>query len=99
MALHSVRLFAEGPKGDYWMVVMTNQVSSKLGRRFWNVEELSNYLAVPAGWVYDRTQANGPEVIPHIKLGKYIRFDPESEVFRRWLEKHEVRSEIDRDND
>ena len=81
------------------MVAMTNQDSSKVGRRFWNVDELSDYLAVPVGWVYDRTHANGLEVIPHMKLGKYIRFDPESEVFRRWLEKHEVRSEIDREND
>ena len=81
------------------MAMMTNRRGSNSGRRFWNVEELSDYLAVPAGWVYDRTQANGPEVIPHIKLGKYIRFDPESEAFRGWLEKHEVRSKIDREKD
>ena len=81
------------------MTMMTNRGGSSLGRRFWNVEELSDYLAVPAGWVYDRTQANGPEIIPHIKLGKYIRFDPESEAFRSWLETHEVRSKIDREND
>jgi hypothetical protein len=68
---------------------------SSLERRFRNVRELSNYLGVPVGWVYDRTQANGPEIIPHIKLGKYIRFDPRSEVFKRWLSEHEVTAQID----
>jgi excisionase family DNA binding protein len=63
------------------------------GRKFWKVAELAEYLAVPRGWVYDRTQSNGPDRIPHIKLGKYIRFDPESEAFRQWLAEHEVRSE------
>jgi hypothetical protein len=72
---------------------MSDAVASKSGRRFWNVDELSEYLGVPMGWVYDRTQQRGPEIIPHIKLGKYIRFDPESEAFQRWLQEHEVRPE------
>jgi len=70
-----------------------SRADSKVGRKFWTVAELSGYLAVPEGWIYDRTQTNGPEVIPHIKLGKYIRFDPESEAFQRWLREHEVRAE------
>ena len=72
---------------------MADGAASTPGRKFWNVEELSEYLDVPAGWIYDRTRSNGPEVIPHVKLGKYIRFDPESEAFQRWLAEHEVRSE------
>jgi hypothetical protein len=90
-----VRLI-EGDRADSFDTIMSNRAEAEVGRKFWNVEELSGYLAVPAGWIYDRTQANGPEIIPHIKLGKYIRFDPESEAFRGWLAEHEVRSEIDK---
>jgi hypothetical protein len=57
--------------------------------KFWNVDDLALFLGVPRSWVYDRTQKHGPEAIPHVKLGKYIRFRPESESFRRWLAAHE----------
>lgn len=30
----------------------------------------------------------GPETIPHFKVGKYLRFDPESEEFQAWLRRH-----------
>jgi excisionase family DNA binding protein len=59
--------------------------------KFWSVEDLAEYLGVPRTWIYDRTRANGPEMIPHIKLGKYVRFNPESRAFQDWLEGHEVR--------
>jgi hypothetical protein len=74
---------------------VNEQRTTKVRSRFWNPEELSEYLGVPIGWVYDRTQANGPETIPHIKLGKYIRFNPDSPAFQSWLLTHEVASKID----
>jgi hypothetical protein len=57
--------------------------------RFWTVRELGEFLRVPRTWIYERTRENGPETIPHIKLGKYVRFNPESKAFREWLERHE----------
>ncbi|PYX04489.1 MAG: hypothetical protein DMG85_17675 [Acidobacteria bacterium] len=39
------------------------------------VEELSKFLGVANSWIYDRTRVNSPDPIPHMKLGKYIRFD------------------------
>ena len=59
-------------------------------KRFWDGPQLADCLNVKNGWVYDRTGGNGPEIIPHLKLGKYIRFDPEFEEFRNWLRDHEV---------
>lgn len=44
-----------------------------------DARELAERLSVPIGWIYDRTRDNGPEQLPHYKLGKYIRF-AESEV-------------------
>jgi Helix-turn-helix domain len=58
---------------------------------FWGVQELADLLGVAKTWVYDRTREHGPDLIPHIKLGKYIRFDPESPAFVEWLQSHEVR--------
>ena len=59
-------------------------------RPFWTIDELADYIKVPKSWIYARTGENGPEVIPHKKMGKYLRFDPDSEDFQEWLEDHEV---------
>jgi hypothetical protein len=65
-------------------------------RKFLDVKGLAEYLGVPIGWVYDRTRRNGPEEIPQIRFGKYIRFDIGSERFREWLAKHETAFELTR---
>jgi hypothetical protein len=58
--------------------------------KLWTPEVLADYLGVPVSWIYKRTRKNGPESIPHIKLGKYVRFDPESLPFRDWLVAHQA---------
>jgi hypothetical protein len=58
--------------------------------KFWSVSNLAEFLGVPKTWIYDRTQANGPEVIPHVKFGKYVRFEPESRAFQDWLDGHRI---------
>jgi len=40
-----------------------------------SVAELAKILNVPASWIYQRTRL-GQEGIPHMKMGKYIRFNP-----------------------
>jgi hypothetical protein len=49
--------------------------------------EIAEYLGVPVSWVYDRTGVCGVDRIPHFKMGKYLRFDPDSEEFQAWLRK------------
>jgi hypothetical protein len=39
------------------------------------VKETAHMLHVPISWVYGRTRRRGKERIPHIKLGKYLRFE------------------------
>jgi excisionase family DNA binding protein len=39
------------------------------------VEEIAHVLHVPISWIYGRTRRRGNEKIPHIKLGKYLRFE------------------------
>jgi hypothetical protein len=37
--------------------------------------EMATILNVPVSWIYQRTRL-GPEAIPHVKMGKYVRFNP-----------------------
>jgi excisionase family DNA binding protein len=36
------------------------------------VQEAAHVLRVPVSWLYERTRTNR---VPHVKLGKYLRFD------------------------
>ena len=48
------------------------------------VSEIAAVLKVPVSWVYERTRRPGIEQLPHVKLGKYLRFSiPE---VRTWLQ-------------
>jgi len=42
-------------------------------------------LNVPVSWVYERTRRRGAARLPHLKLGKYLRF-----------EEHAIREFLDR---
>ena len=51
------------------------------------VSEIAEFLKVPVSWVYERTRRTGIERIPHLKLGKYLRFSV-SEV-KSWLQEQQ----------
>ena len=38
------------------------------------VEEVARLLKVPTSWVYDRCRESASDPLPHMKLGKYLRF-------------------------
>lgn len=42
-------------------------------------QELAAILKVPVSWIYQRTRL-GPEAIPHVRVGKYVRFDPQEVI-------------------
>jgi excisionase family DNA binding protein len=48
-----------------------------------NVEEIARVLNVPPSWIYSRTRETGPESIPRVKVGKYLRF--ELQAVMDWL--------------
>ena len=64
--------------------------ANQTSRRFLRVAELAELLAVKPSWIYDRTCVNGPEIIPHLKLGRQVRFDLESDAFQAWVQDHVV---------
>ena len=37
------------------------------------IDEMAEKLKVPKSWIYQRTRL-GVKSIPHVKLGKYVRF-------------------------
>lgn len=43
------------------------------------VEEMAGKLNVPASWIYQRTRL-GQKAIPHVRVGKYVRFNPDEVV-------------------
>lgn len=52
------------------------------------VEDVAGLLKVSKSWVYEHTRTRGrprSEQLPHIKMGKYVRFDPCA--LRRFLAK------------
>ena len=43
------------------------------------VDEVAALLKVSKSWIYEHTRARGmprSERLPHVKVGKYVRFDP-----------------------
>jgi excisionase family DNA binding protein len=51
-----------------------------------SVEEIAERLNVPVSWVYSRTREKGPDAIPRLKVGKYLRFELEKVL--AWIRKH-----------
>lgn len=51
-------------------------------------EELARKLKVHKSWVYGQTRETGPDAIPRLKVGKYLRFS-ENEVMD-WLKRKQA---------
>lgn len=67
---------------------MTKEIGMAENSAFENelltVSEIASALKVPISWVYERTRRSGGDRIPHIKLGKYLRF--RWAAVREWLD-------------
>lgn len=46
---------------------------------FVNIDQMAAILKVPKSWLYQRTRF-GQQAIPHIKMGKYVRFNPDEVI-------------------
>ncbi len=56
--------------------------------RLLTVEEVAEMLRVSKSWIYARTRRRGLEQLPHLKVGKYLRF--EESAVREFLERLKV---------
>jgi excisionase family DNA binding protein len=68
---HSVESFVPG-----------SRIPTPDDESLWTVEDVARYLRVPRSWVYDATRRRNKRSIPHIKIGRYPRF--EKEVVIEW---------------
>jgi len=55
--------------------------------RLLDVKEAAALLNVPESWIYQHVRARAGDKLPHIKLGKYIRFS--AQALTQWLETHQ----------
>ncbi len=58
--------------------------------RLLTVDEVADLLQVAPSWIYERTRRRGADQLPHIKLGKYLRF--EEDAIRAFLERQRART-------
>ena len=56
-----------------------------MNQDFLTIDEMAKKLKVHKSWLYSRTREKGPDAIPRLKVGKYLRF-VEEEVMD-WLRK------------
>ncbi len=52
--------------------------------RLLEAKDVAELLNVPESWVREQTRRPDAEAIPHIRLGRYVRFDREAVL--AWLE-------------
>lgn len=52
--------------------------------RLIGVNELAETLSVVPSWIYSRTRIKGDGQIPHLRCGKYVRFDIDEVM--EWLQ-------------
>jgi excisionase family DNA binding protein len=53
-------------------------------RNLINAQELARLLGVSPVFIYRRTAKNHPDPVPHLKVGRHLRFDPAA--VEKWLE-------------
>jgi len=46
---------------------------------------LAKRLCVPTTWIRDQVRSRVPDPIPHLRLGKYVRFRWGSPELQQWL--------------
>jgi hypothetical protein len=53
-------------------------------------KELATRLRVPESWVRDRVRARSDDPLPHVKIGRYVRFEWGSPDLVEWWARHRV---------
>ncbi len=53
-------------------------------------KELARRLRLPESWVRDRVRARNDDPLPHVKVGRYVRFEWGSPELVEWWARHRV---------
>jgi hypothetical protein len=57
---------------------------------FIDSRELARRLTVPQSWIRDQVRARSQDPLPHVNLGKYVRFLWGSPALELWIQRHIV---------
>jgi hypothetical protein len=60
------------------------------GYEFIDSRELARRLTVPPSWVRDQVRARSEDPLPHVNLGKYVRFLWGSPALELWIRRRIV---------
>jgi hypothetical protein len=52
--------------------------------------ELAKRLQLPESWVRDRVRVRSDDPLPHVKFGRYVRFEWGSRELVEWWARHRV---------
>ena len=53
-------------------------------------KELARRLRLPESWVRDRVRGRSPDPLPHVKVGRYVRFEWGGPELVEWWARHRV---------
>ncbi len=76
----------EGPESPYAHMAHINAT----GYEVIDAPTLASRWAVPASWVREQARTRATDPIPHLKLGRYLRFEWGSPELERWFGRHRV---------
>ena len=57
---------------------------------FVDSRELARRLTVPVSWIRDQVRARSQDPLPHVNLGKYVRFLWGSPALEQWIRRRIV---------
>jgi hypothetical protein len=52
-----------------------------------DAQELATRLKLPKSWIMERTRSRAIDPIPHLKFGRYVRFQWGSRELTQWLQR------------
>ncbi len=53
-------------------------------------KELASRWRLPESWVRDRVRARSDDPLPHVKVGRYVRFEWGSPELVEWWARHRI---------
>jgi hypothetical protein len=81
---------APAPRGPSSSAVKDGDAGRLTVYEFIDSRELARRLTVPASWIRDQVRARSEDPLPHVNLGKYVRFLWGSPALELWISRRIV---------
>ena len=81
-------LFKEGDRPDECAATIKKEMTVEII----DSRELARRWNLPESWIRDNVRRRSTDVIPHMRFGRYVRFEFGSEELQKWLRRRKVSS-------